>query len=160
MDNIDFPSRIELGALEVDFDLDADLQINTTALTDEFSKQAILFARYSTAYELALFETNRIKAELSRFTAHVEHRGRMDASEAGMKYTEKMSETYVNGNKDLHAMTLELLEAQKIAGLLKQARDAMVQKRDMLMQLGATQRQERASDISMKQTYVASNNHD
>lgn len=154
MGNNFFPDVIDIGNSEYALDLDEATQIRESDLNHEFCRQAELFATYGTAYELALYEVGLRKAELDRLSAHLDHRGRQEAKLAGIKQTEKMADNYVKGHADYEAKTAELLDAQKVTGLLKQAKDAIVQKRDMLIQLGSTQRQERNSDISMKAEHL------
>jgi hypothetical protein len=145
-----FPSKIVIEGHEHEFDLSADVRVNTADLNTEFCKQAELFARYSTGYELSLCETNKLELHIDRLRAQLDYQGRMEATSAGIKFTEKMAEHYVNGHADFLVASEELLQAKKITGLLKQAKDAIVQKKDMLQQLGPIQREERRADISMK----------
>ena len=146
-----FPSKIIIQGQEFEFDFDSDLFVNRADLDSEFCEQAKRFATYSTGYEMALEESAKTKIELERLCAHLDHRGRMEAKTAGFKMTDKMADGYVKGHVDYLAKNEELLHRQKITGLLKQAKDAMIHRKDMLIQLGYSQRQERASDISMKE---------
>jgi hypothetical protein len=43
------------------------------------------------------------------------------------------------------------LDAKRNAGVLKSARDAMIHRKDMLVQMGANYRAEGSSDISLKE---------
>lgn len=149
-----FPDEITIGNSTYEMDLEADLSIHETDLNHEFCHQAEIFAKYSTAYELALYEAQIRKAALEVGAARLDYMFRMDAKEKNVKMTEKMVENSVKAHEDFLALEQKLLQAQKITGLLKQAKDAIVQRRDMLIQLGSTQRQERASDITMKANHL------
>ncbi len=151
-----FPEIITLDGNELRFDLEADLTIRDVDLDAEFIQQALTFARYSTAYEYSIKCASRIKAELDALIAQIDQHARLQAKETDMKFTEKMAEHTIKGSTDFMEKNDELLQAQQITGLLKQARDAMIQKKEMLIQLGYTQRQERASDITMKADFVRS----
>ena len=150
MDEILFPDKIVIEGKEYEFDLESDLKINDADLNSEFCKQAKLFAIYATAYERALHDSSLLKVKLDRLCAHLEYQGRMEATSAGIKFTEKMADAYVNGHAQYLEANTELLKYQEIVGLLKHAKDAIVQKRDMLMQLGASQREELRSNIMVK----------
>ena len=131
MDNA-FPRVIQIGQSAFEFDYEHDLHINRADLDGEFCRQAEIFARYSTAYEFSVEHVGVLKLNLDRLMAHLDHQGRMEASSAGLsKFTEKMAENYVKGNASYLEAVTELLQAQRISGLLKQARDAIVQKKEM-----------------------------
>lgn len=151
-----FPETIMLGELELKLDLAADLTINDVDLDGEFANQALTFAKYSTAYDISLKCASRVKAELDALAAQIDVAARKNASSSGIKLTEKMADHTIKGNTEYLEKTDELLQAQQITGLLKSARDAMIQKKEMLIQLGFSQRQERAADITMKANFVKS----
>lgn len=154
----DFPEKINIGATEYTFNLPDALYINESDLNYEYCRQAELFAQYATAYEIAVREVRLKKAELDKVCAHLDRAGRQEMLAAGVKFTEKMVEHFVKGHNEYFEKNKELVEAETLAGLLKEAKDAMLQKQYMLVQLGSTQRQERGSDISMKADYVQGNN--
>jgi hypothetical protein len=149
-----FPKTININGVEYDTDLEDALSIRETNLNYEFCRQAELFAFYSTAYELALFELGRKKVHLEQLCAQLDYKTRMEAKNGAIKMTETMVEHTIKGSKDYLISQEEMLEVTKLTGLLKQAKDAIVQKKSMLEQLGFTQRQERNSDPSMKADYL------
>ncbi len=154
MSDLLLPEIIEIGNTKYEMTQEADLAIQEVNLNYEYCRQAALFARYGTAYELALHAERKLKTALELTAARLDHQGRMEAKTAGVKQTEKMAESYVKDRVDFQDATEEFQAAQKITGLLKQAKDAIVQKQNMLMQLGATQRQERGSDPTMKAEHI------
>ena len=127
------------------------LAIRNQPINEAFMDHADLFAWYATAYELALDHELRLKADLKRMYARVDAKTRQDAKMANVKMTEKMVENTVITDPTYRAVEDDYLDAQRNAGLLKAARDAMLQRRDMLIQLGATYRAEGMSDISIKE---------
>lgn len=149
-----FPGTIEIGGATLTCDLEADLSINSGDLDGEFMNQALLFAKYSTAFDIATKVTGRVKAELEALEAQVDRNARMEAVTNGVKLTETMAKLTVKGNKDYLEKHAELLQAQQITGLLKSAKDAMLQRKDMLVQLGCSQRQERGANITMKEDFI------
>lgn len=154
MSNPLLPSTVSLRGVEIEFNLEADTQLDLSCLEHEACRQADVFAKYATAFAIAETEEKRVKIELEALTAKIDVRARMEANQANIKFTEKMAEHTIKGSQEYLDKTDELLQAQNITGLLKQAKDAMIHKRDMLVQLIALKRQEQASDISMKADMV------
>ena len=145
-----FPDAIEIDGQMYDTPLEDDLYINEGNLSGEFVRHAQRFAFYATAFELSLRKEKELDFELDRMYAKIDYNVRMEARNASVKITEKMVENSVITKEEYGEVFDELQQAKKNTGLLKQARDAMIHRRDMLIQLGATQRAERASDISLK----------
>lgn len=127
------------------------LYINMGTLSEEFSSHSERFAWYATAYELASDLETRLKEKLARVYATLDHRVRMEGRDAGVKLTEKMVENTVITDKNYVELQEEYFDAKRDANLLKAARDAMIHRRDMMIQMGANYRAEGASDISLKQ---------
>lgn len=148
------PSTVSINGVELDFDLEEDTQIDLSSLEMEATNQATRFAKYATAFAISEIVEKRLKMELEALSAKIDVRTRMEAKQAQIKLTEKMAEHTVKGSKEYLEKNEELLQAQEITGLLKQAKDAMIHKRDMLVQLIALKRQEQGSDISMKADFV------
>ena len=115
-----------------------------------FVEHAELFAWYATAYELASAHESKLKTELGRKYAILDANARQQAKQAGVKMTEKMVENTVITSPAYRALEDDYLEARRDAGLLKAAKDAMIHRRDMLIQMGANYRAEGASDISLR----------
>ena len=148
-----------IGDTEFPNRLAEDLHVNHTALSEVMGEHAEKFAWYSTAYELAQDHEARLKEELAKTYARLDHKIRMEAKGASVRMTEKMVENSVI----THAMYTELqdkyLDAKRATGLLKAARDAMIHRRDMLIQMGANYRAEGAADVSLRaQQYLTNQN--
>lgn len=147
-------TTFSIGEDQYPYDLAKDAKIVKQDLSGEFQSHAETFSFYATAYELALDHEARLKAQLDRIYAMEDYKCRTNASQANIKLTEKMVENTVLTQDAYVDATNQYLEAKKNVGLLRAAKDTLIQKRDMLMQLGALMRAEGASDISMKQEAV------
>ena len=148
-----------IGDTEYDRDLKSDLRVNMGNLSEEFAEHADKFAWYATAYELALDAELNLKAKLERLYAQVDYIVREEARQAGVKMTEKKVENSVITKPEYVSLQTQYLESKRNAGLLKSARDAMVHRKDMLIQLGANYRAEGVSDITLKTQQYLDNKH-
>jgi len=126
-------------------------------INESFMEHSQLFAWYATAYELALDNEARLKEELPRTYARLDHLHRTNGKAAGVKMTEKMVENTVITDSAYVKASGGYLDAKRNTGLLKAAKDAMIHRRDMLIQLGATYRAEGQSDLTLKQTVYKGN---
>lgn len=120
-------------------------------IQEAFVEHAELFAWYATAYELASSHESNLKTELGRKYAILDANARQQAKQANVKMTEKMVENTVITSPAYRSLEDEYLKAKRSTGLLKAAKDAMIHRRDMLIQLGANYRAEGASDISLRE---------
>lgn len=143
--NTTFPNRLK-----------EDSSVDQGSLNDVLSEHAQKFAWYATAYELALYHEAQLKEELQRTYARVDHKVRMEGKDAGVKLTEKMVENTVITHPHYMSLQDKYLAAKRDSGLLKAARDTMIHRRDMLIQMGANYRAEGTSDITLKEEYVKS----
>lgn len=137
--------------------LKEDLYINQSALSDTFAEHSERFAWYSTAYELALDHEARIKEEFSRLYARLDHATRMEGKNTNTKLTEKMVENTVITHPKYVELQEKYLNAKRNTGLLKSAKDAMIHRKDMLIQMGANYRAEGVSDLSLKEQQYKTN---
>lgn len=127
------------------------LDLRSQNVNESFCDHSELFAWYATAYELSLDVESRAKESLARLYARSDHSTRMDAKSAGVKLTEKMVENTVITDPEYIKEQEKYLDAKRNTGLLKAAKDAMIHRRDMLIQMGATYRAEGNSDLNLKQ---------
>lgn len=128
-----------------------DVYINKSNLSEEFADHSERFAWYATAYELALDVELRAKEHLGRIYARIDAHVREQARESSVKLTEKMVENTVITHPEYVKSLDNYLDAKLQTGLLKACRDGMVQRKDMLVSLGANYRAEGKSDISLKE---------
>jgi hypothetical protein len=143
--------EFKIGDLVFPNKLNEHLALRTKHIDSCFLEHSELFAWYATAYELSLDKELRAKEELSRLYARVDNKARMDAKYAGVKLTEKMVENTVITDPEYVHTQDKYYDAKRNTGLLKAAKDAMIHRRDMLIQMGATYRAEGFSDIELKQ---------
>jgi hypothetical protein len=139
---------------EFDTLVQEDVRVNDGFLSGDFIDHPEKMHKWGSLYERALDVETRLKNELARMYAKVDHNTRLELKSSGMKSTEKMVENTVI----THPKYLEVLEeyhdAKLQTGLLKAAKDAMIHRRDMLIQLGASARAEGFSDISIREDAV------
>lgn len=132
--------------------LQEDLYINHADLQDEFLKQPELYAWWASTCELAKDLVARQKFLIERLAATIDHQARMEAEEASqklgktVKLTEKMVENTVISNQEYQTAMFQYLELKKQLGMLQAGKDAIEQKRDMLISLGANYRAEASSN--------------
>jgi len=127
------------------------LDLQSKHIQDSFMEHPDLYSWYATAYELALDVELRLKAELDRTYAHCDANARQQAQAAGIKMTEKKVENVVITDDLYKQVQGEYLTAKRNTGLLRAGKDAMIHRRDMLIQMGANYRAEGNSDITLKQ---------
>jgi hypothetical protein len=109
-----------------------DLNINSGDLSGDFIDHPEKFAKWAT----------------------LDYTVRTQGSAAGVKLTEKMVENTVITSPEYVSAQDLYRDSTRTCGLLKVARDAMIHRRDMLIQLGATYRAEGNSDISIREDGV------
>lgn len=148
-DEIDLFDVFTIGEQTFPNELREHVSLQHKPIQEAFKEHAELFAWYATAYELASDHESRLKTELGRKYAMLDASARQQAKQAGVKMTEKMVENTVITSPAYRSLEDDYLRAKRDSGLLKAAKDAMVHRRDMLIQLGANYRAEGASDISL-----------
>jgi len=134
--------------------LEEDLFVNRSDLNSEFMKQPERFAFYATCYELASIKVQQHENALKRLYALIDHEKRAELMNAGVKVTEKMIENSVVTDDRYLAFQEETVEAQKQCSVLKVAMLSMIQRKDMLIQLGSAFRAEMQADLSVKAAAV------
>lgn len=139
-----------VGSLTYAAKLEEDLFVNRSDLQGEFVTQPERFAFYATCYELANVNVQRYENALKRLYASLDHEKRGELVTAGIKVTEKMVENSVITDDRYTALQDEALEAQRQASMLKVAMQSMLQRKDMLIQLGSAMRAEMQADLAVK----------
>lgn len=139
-----------VGALTYTAQLEEDLYVNRSDLQNEFVTHPARFAFYATCYELASINVQHVENALKRLYASLDHEKRGELLTAGIKVTEKMIENSVITDDRYVALQDELLTAEKNAAMLKVAMLAMIQRKDLLVQLGSAMRAEMQADLAVK----------
>jgi len=153
-----FPDEFEIdGVTHAERNFDEDVTVNSACLNDEFVEHSRRFAYWSTLYELAAASEARLKTVMEQTYAHVDAMVRRDATASAIKLTERMVTNSVITHELYKGVQEEFQDAQLTTHLLKVARDAMIQRKDMLVGLGANFRAEAASDPSILQKQYKSN---
>lgn len=140
-----FDFHIKINNVDYRNTLGEDLRVDRTNLEAEFAQQPIKFAYYSTLYELARDKEDRVKRELETLYANIDAEKRAEAQQVlaqnpKFKYTEKMYENEVRTDERYDQKYNEYLQARKLTGLLKTAKEAFNQKKEMLISIGADAR--------------------
>ncbi len=155
-DPLALAEMIVIGENEFVNSLREDVSINQGDLFGDFLVHPERFGYWATLYELAVDQETRLKNELARMYAKVDYNTRTELKNSSIRTTEKMVENTVITHPKYLEVQEEYHDAKLRSGLLKAARDAMIHRRDMLIQLGATARAEGASGISIREEAVKS----
>lgn len=135
---------LDLDGVEFQRDLADDVPISS-AIDEEFMEQSDRFAWWATVVELARDKVARTKYQLDRIYALKDHSVRLDLTANKAKITEKIVENSVITSKEYQECMFELLEAKKQLGLAQAGKEALIQRKDMLISLGANLRAEGTS---------------
>jgi hypothetical protein len=153
-DELNLVEAFKIGSNTFPNKLNEHLDLRTKHIDTCFCEHSELFAWYATAYELALYTELHLKEELARLYARADHKARMDSKMSGIKLTEKMVENTVITFPEYVDKQNEYFDSKLNTGLLRAAKDAMIHRRDMLIQMGATYRAEGQSDLKLKQQVI------
>jgi len=134
------------------------LTINEATLTNEFVEQPSTFAWFAALSEMASAEVESKKMALSVLRANLDAEKRTELSSSG-KVTESMVDSAIVKDKRYQVAQTELIESERQLGILKSLVQALHQRKDMLIQLGSTRRQEMSlADFSMDLKKIRENN--
>ena len=136
--------------------IEDDVHIDQGNLDQEFLSQPEKYAWWAFLTEHAKAQVNEVKNEMDQLYARLDHKVRAKAQMAAVdaktnksspiKYTEKMVENEVITSKEYQEVMTRYNHAKKQAGLTAAGMNAMLQRRDMLLQLGANYRTEGQAD--------------
>jgi hypothetical protein len=148
MADINIQVTCEIDGVVHDLDIDDEIGIDAQDLDGEFVEQARKFARWAMLSELAKDKVATLKNRLEQLYARTDHRVRQEAltSNPPVRLTEKMVENSVITDGDYQQLLEALLRARKEHGLLVQGRESFIQRKEMLISLGANYRAEGAAD--------------
>lgn len=127
--------------------LKSDLSYSLTDLSSAMMEQASLFAHYGVQLALASRQVDTLKLLVETAESAVYRREREEALNAGTKLTEVQLEKLVSRHSKVIDMKKALIEAKQIESIAKTAVEAFKQRRDMLVQSGATEREERKGEV-------------
>lgn len=143
-------TTLKINGKEYEYNVDEQLQIDTSDISEEFATHAGKFAYWAILVENASYQVDVLKQDLAVARAQLDAQKRAELKAAGKKSTEKMVENMVITDPQYLEKEDAYLDAKRTLGYFKAAKDAMIQRKDMLVSLGATQRAEYNSDISLR----------
>lgn len=147
-------NKFTIGTKEYERDFQEDLSIDPADINTCIVNHPAQFAWYATAYELCNDHEQRLKAKLDRMYAQLDCSVRIEAEAHGIKMTEpKIKNTILDRPEYVETQTA-YFEASRNTGLAKAARDAMMHRKDMLVNLASNYRAEGSSDISLKTEHM------
>lgn len=148
---------VNLPQNDYDLDLAKDSQIDVNNLNQAFIEQPTIFAWYATLAALAKSRVTKLKREVDKqddyikktLTGKLDAKVRKDLEIAGEKATEtKVTNAiyadveYISNVQKLNALKDDLTDAEADSAILDVARETMIQRKDMLISLGAQVRSE------------------
>lgn len=125
-----------------------DLQIDPTNINDNLSKQPALYAWFATVHEMARTKREQTENELELLYSTLYREVKNNT--AGMKVTEKETDSIIETNPKYVGMKKTLLgmhEQERIAAV---ARDAYSHRKDCLITLASNLRAQWDTELSIK----------
>jgi hypothetical protein len=124
-----------------------DVQFSDIDLDGAIREQASLFARYSTMHAEAAEQASSKKVLYEAIRARAAKTFREEAAKASTKVTDSLIEQEVTLNAQVLQARLEMIQADGILDLCKNALKAFEQRRDMLIQRGSSIREELKGEL-------------
>jgi hypothetical protein len=140
--NLDMQLSLEVAGKDFKGNLRDIVQIKEADLNEEFIKQPSLYAWFATLCEFASAEVETQKMTLSILRANLDAEKRTELAESGKKPTENMVNSAIIIDPKHQGAETALIEAKRQYGILKGIVKALEQRKDMLIQVGSTKRQE------------------
>ena len=119
-----------------------EVAINEGDLNTEFKEQASKYAGFATAEANAKARVLTAKLRLEVVDSQMTKQIRERLVKEGVKATEKMISSEVITTKEYQVAQNNLIEAQRAADIARGVKEAFQQRKDMLIQLGSSKRQE------------------
>lgn len=149
-------TTIKVGAYKVEQfvsadQLVADTNLNDTDLNDAFLNQSGLVAYYSTLHAKAAYQTGEFKLKRDVQMARVSKNLRENPP-SDKKLTESALSELVQDDPRVQSIIAAYLRAGEVEAVLKGAVEALKHRKDMIVQLGASSREEAKGEVRMKMT--------
>lgn len=129
-----------------------DIAINQTDLDDGMISQAGLFARYAWTSAQAQAQYEKLKASFEILESKLDGEHRESLAEGGGKVTEAMVRQAVVSDSRWGAAQSRLIDARTNASFAKDVLESFKQKRDMLVQLAISDREEMKGTLRVLDT--------
>lgn len=127
-----------------------DIAINPVDLDNAFLTQASLFAHYATQAARAVEQMDNLKLTLDVREAQLRTEHRNTFLESGVKVTESMIDSAVMVDPRYIKVRKAYNESKGVVEMLKGATEAFRQRRDMIVQIGVNNREERKGEAFVK----------
>lgn len=128
----------------------ADLGYSPLTLDNAYMEQASRFLEYSSLAAAAAKQVDDLKLLLEQAEARVYRKLRDEIVGKGEKVTEAQLEKMVAVHETVVKFKKALNEAKQVEAVAKGAVEAFKQRRDMLIQHGASERTERQGELRLK----------
>ncbi len=129
--------------------LSEDLQFSPVNLSDAMMTQASQFAYYAGVNAKAQHQVDRFKLKVEVLEAKLDKSIRDTAADEGKKTTDKSIMAEIKRNPAYVMIVKALNESKMVAALAKEGLEAWRHRKDMLIQLGAAQREEQKGELRM-----------
>jgi len=129
-----------------------DIAINQTDLDNGLISQAGLFARYAWTAAQAQAQYEKLKASFEILESKLDGEHRESLAEAGGKVTEAMVRQAVVSDSRWGAAQSRLIDARTNSSFAKDVLESFKQKRDMLVQLAISDREEMKGTLRVMDT--------
>lgn len=143
------PTKLTVVDFLAECDLAKDTSFSTVDLTGAMQSQAGLMARYVVLQSKCSRQVNDFELVLEAAESSVYRRLRDEMVANKEKPTDALLRQLVVSDKRILAIKRALNEARQIEQIAKGAVKAMEQRRDMLIQQGASEREERKGELRM-----------
>lgn len=125
----------------------ADLRFSDVDLSNAMMEQAALFAYYAAALSRATRQREEFERVIDLTAAKLDRKVRERLTAEGVKITEALIEKEIRRHSLMAQLNKAMLEAREVENNVKAIVEAFRHRRDMLVQIGATAREERKGEL-------------
>ncbi|WP_155631128.1 hypothetical protein [Burkholderia cepacia] len=137
--------------------LKQDLQVNPNDLDEAVISQAPMFVHYAQQAALARRQWEKCKLAADVMESTLDSAWRKKFVLDGQKATEKMVENAVKSDPRMIAAQTKVIEARALYDIANDAREAYMQRKDMIVQVSVDRRREREGQLRIMQAREADN---
>lgn len=148
---LDMQVKIEVKDKKFDGTLREIVKINADNLMEEFCEHPSKYAWFATLCEICSAEAETKEFAIDVLRANLDEEKRNNFKNENVKTTEAMVTAAILTDKRYKVLKEELIEVNKQHGILKAIAKSLDHRKDMLIQLGSTKRQEEMlGDFNLK----------
>lgn len=133
-------------------DLQESLHFTEANIQGAIIEQASLFAYYAKISSDAMIQADKFKNRVEILESRIAQEIRDEAAESGKKVTEAAIKQQISGDPRYVKAQLNYSKAKAQADYCKNALEAFKQRKDMIIQIGVAQRQERERKAFVSET--------